>query len=110
MAIPAFLASFGFLYCTVRPRKRISPASARYTPAMILERVLLPEPLAPRSPVILPAWQEKLPFESATTPPKHFLMPLASSTFTLSPVVTTIRGTAGSSPGGHSMTCHPCVN
>jgi hypothetical protein len=50
---------------------------------MIFDMVLLPDPLAPSSPVILPCRQVKLALERATTPPKCFLMPVASKTVTV---------------------------
>jgi hypothetical protein len=36
--------------------------------------VLLPEPFAPKSPVILPSLHTRLPSLRATTPPKLFFM------------------------------------
>src|SRR6266850_1467957 len=52
------------------PSQRISPASARYTPARIFIRVDLPAPFSPRRPTTSPGPTEKLTSSRARTPGK----------------------------------------
>src|SRR6185369_2134262 len=48
-------------------------------PVMILNRVVLPAPLGPMTPVISPLLMEKLTSSRAVTPPKIWVMPETSS-------------------------------
>src|SRR5260221_325459 len=59
---------------------RIVPASARWTPAIRLSSVVLPELFGPMTPVISPRATARSTPASATTPPKFFFSPLTAST------------------------------
>src|SRR5215218_7255304 len=83
VSMPSSRAATGFGMATWRPSNRISPPSGARVPDRILTSVLLPAPLSPTRAATSPGWTAKSTPRSARTPPKLFVMPLASSSGSL---------------------------
>src|SRR5208282_5534161 len=61
------------------PRKRIEPAEGGISPVTVLNRVVLPAPLAPMRPTISPSSTAKLTPRRTSRPPKCLKTPFSSS-------------------------------
>src|SRR3954451_17542414 len=70
--MPRAEASFGPWMLTGEPRKRTSPSSIGWMPAMHLISVDLPAPLSPTSAIVSPARTSKSTSFSAWTEPNDF--------------------------------------
>src|SRR4051812_21135136 len=76
--MPRACASCGWRRDTGWPSMRISPASGRWTPEIVLISVDLPAPFSPSSACTSPARTSKLTPFSARTPGKRLEMPRSS--------------------------------
>ncbi len=83
----------GFLQFCVRSTRLLPPRTRRSA---------VPEREVFRSPVMHPALQARFPLDSATTPPKRFLISVASRTFTPLPSL--------GDEGGSVRACPPGLN
>ena len=78
VAIPRSMAARGDRLVTGTPSNVTVPESGRWTPPMILTRVLLPEPFSPRSVWISPGRRCRSPSMRARVAPKRLLTPAST--------------------------------